>query len=278
MSKLTTERLENIANGNCGCLNETAMQMARELLSLRTDAGDDLKSGNDFLRQEIEDWKEANRRAEAERDEARKEVEKQIEITYEAKAVASRIQKVKHDNDEFANQRFMDDKAKIETLTAERDRCKSQVECLRQNYQDLDRKNLDLTAELTAITAELDAITRERDQFRSDRETVISKIQALDSELATLRSCPEMGEIDAIEDWLEGKEIEFGVVRRIKRLVEMVGQLSAALTEERKRADEAERLLRKFIASKDGAMQEIREWATEDPDCRRIIELCGEGE
>jgi len=97
-------------------------------------------------------------------------------------------------------------------------------------------------------------------------------------ELLALRTLPEMGEIDAIENWLEGKEIEFGVVRRIHRLRDMLKSAIANAEAQRKRAEEAERLLRKFIASKDGAMQEIREWATEDPDCRRIIELCGEGE
>ena len=196
MSELTTEDLQAMKEF-CGkshlpILKELAVQAFDELLSLRTDAGDDLKSGNDFLRQEIEDWKEANRRAEAERDEARKEVEKWVATV----GNASRL---------------------VDSLTAE---------------------------------------------------------------LAALKSCPEMGEVDAIEDWLEGKEIEFGVVRRIKRLVEMVGQLSAALTEERKRGDEVAGLLRWWVEFKDGFGQlegisvgsAVNEWKE---NARRILAICG---
>lgn len=177
---------------------------------------DELKSGNDFLRQEIEDWKEANRRAEAERDEARKEVE----------------------------------------------RLRMAVGC--------------------ATTIKGDMVMRADDP--------LGMMQEVCAYVKSLRSCPEMGEVDAIEDWLEGKEIEFGVVRRIKRLVEMVGQLSAALTEERNARVLAQKQRDEIILDLNtvdrvdylGELRHMAAYIGSEPSdaifaARRILAICGKG-
>lgn len=197
----------NRLNQTCNELHDTIRERESQIATLTAER-DDLKSGNDFLRQEIEDWKEANRRAEAERDEARKEVE----------------------------------------------RLRMAVGC--------------------ATTIKGDMVMRADDP--------LGMMQEVCAYVKSLRSCPEMGEVDAIEDWLEGKEIEFGVVRRIKRLVEMVGRLSAALTEERKRGDEVAGLLRWWVEFKDGFGQlegisvgsAVNEWKE---NARRILAICGKG-
>lgn len=72
-----------------------------------------------YFRELAKDLKETNRRDEAEMDEARSQLKKQIDITYEAKSVISRMQKDKHDNDGYANQRFSDDYENIKALKAE---------------------------------------------------------------------------------------------------------------------------------------------------------------
>lgn len=147
----------------------------------------------------------------------------------------------------------------IATLTAERDEARKEVEQLRM-------------AVGCATTIKGDMVMRADDP--------LGMMQEVCAYVKSLRSCPEMGEVDAIEDWLEGKEIEFGVVRRIKRLVEMVGQLSAALTEERKRGDEVAGLLRWWVEFKDGFGQlegisvgsAVNEWKE---NARRILAICG---
>lgn len=187
--------------------------------------------------------------------------------------------------------------SQIATLTAERDEAKSGNDFLRQEVEDWKEAN-------RRAEAERDEARKEAEQFRSDRETVIHNIQKLNqefieltAELATLRSCPEMGEVDAVMPTIADVDIARDLViqeRDHGRLwepfrdkvdalanlarvaIHFYRQAIASHATEKQRADEVERLLKDAAAYSDGRIETRAK--SGDEDAAKILAICGKGD
>lgn len=148
----------------------------------------------------------------------------------------------------------------IATLTAERDEARREVEQLRM-------------AVGCATTIKGDMVMRADDP--------IGMMQEVCSYVAAIKSCPEMGEVDAVYDGIiEYVADECGEVA-LRELANIARRAIAANATEKQRADEAERLL-KVLKNLPGVETAIElaiayRYHEYNSEMSKILAICGKG-
>lgn len=100
----------------------------------------------------------------------------------------------------------------------------------------------------------------------------------LHSELAALRSCPGMGEVDALVESYSFSSSRQGCKEKFLELADLARRYAVALTEERERADERERLLKKCQDVFGEDMERVKDCVDWSESYRRILAICGKGD